>query len=89
MIEVTDIQYYHELSGGGDPWRILGKVYGHPRFADGGTYFPSVPAAFDEETLIVTSLSGKQYKILSFNQKKEDFIAQLKKDIECGYYEVH
>ena len=91
MIEVHQAYYGMELRGGGDIWRIHGKVYGHPRFKDGDDYSPSGPAAFDEANMIVTSFSGKQYKIASFadHQKPEAFIEQLKKDIENGYFEVH
>lgn len=91
MIEVHQVYYGMELRGGGDIWRIHGRVYGHPRFKDGDAYSPSGPVAFDEATMVVTSFSGKQYKICSFasHQKPEVFIAQLKKDIENGYFEVH
>ena len=88
-IEVRDIRFAHQLSGGGDPWRICGRVFGHPRFDEGHDYCPSVPVAFDEQALVVTSASGKKYHIASFATDKDAFINELKKTIERGYYEVH
>lgn len=90
MIEVEQAQYCMYLQGGGDIWRIYGKVFNHPRFINGGDYWPSIPVAFDEATDIVTSASGKQYKIMSYGGKgKEAFVEQLKKDIEHGAFEIH
>ncbi len=88
-MKVYNISFGHRLQGGGDPWCIMGEVYGHPHFKDGDPYCPSIPVAFDEENLIVTNASGKKYQICSFRGDKGAFIEQLKKTIERGYWEVH
>ena len=89
VMKVYNISFGHRLQGGGDPWCIMGEVYGHPRFKDGDPYCPSIPVAFDEENLIVTNASGKKYQICSFRGDKGAFIEELKKTIERGYWEVH
>lgn len=90
MIEVDQIQYVMEMRGGGDIWRIYGKVFNHPNIMNGQAYYPSSPISFDETNEIVTSVSGKQYKIMSYGGKGKDaFIQQLKKDIERNGFEIH
>lgn len=88
MIELHKACYAMYMQIGGDAWRIHGRVYGHSVFQDGDDYYPSSPVAFDETNMIVTSISGKKYKIISFadHQQPKDFINQLKNNIEKGYF---
>lgn len=89
MIELYEAQYCHELSCGGDPWRIYGRVFGHEDIKDGTYMYPSTPKSFDETTLIFTTASGRLYKIMSFHMDKDKFIEQIKKDILNGGFEIH
>ncbi len=91
MITIQNIRYQMTLMGGGDRWQIYGNVIGHPEFTDGKEVCPSCPTEFDETNLTFITLSGKEYKIESFLDvsKKDEFVAQIKKDIAKGGYEIH
>lgn len=89
MIELHNACYQMHMRGGGDVWRIFGQVYNHPSFPNGSDYSPSSPESFDEATMIVTSASGKSYKIMTIAGPREKFIEQLKKDVLNKGYEVH
>ena len=88
MIEIQDIRYCHMLSGGGDPWRIYGRVFNHPSFQDGEYCYPSTPTSFNEEQLTFTT-NNHEYKIISFAMDKDKFIEQIKKDIFNSGFEIH
>lgn len=93
MITIQNVRYQMTLRGGGDRWQIYGNVIGHPAGNDGELMCPSYPTEFDETNLTFKTISGNEYKIESFldgsDIEKDKFIAQIKKDIAKGGYEVH
>jgi hypothetical protein len=91
MIIIQNVRYQMKLRAGGDVWCIHGNVYGHPDIPDGDLACPSTPISFDEPSLTFKTASGKEYKIETFADEieKDKFLAQVKKDIDKGGYEVH
>ena len=65
MVELHDVHYEMELRGGGDIWRLKGRVVNHPDFPDYANISPSAPVEFDEVTNIMKTASGNTYKIIS------------------------
>lgn len=49
----------------------------------------STPVSLDAENLILTTASGRVYKIMSFRGNQEEVIAQIKLDIANRGYESH
>lgn len=86
MIELHDATYMMQLGGGKDVWRLTGKVYNHPNFPPGHSVFPSVPKSFNED--ILTTLSGSQYRIVSYFNR-ERVVKQINKDIANNGYELY
>ena len=87
--ELHNAQYLMNLGCGIDYWMLSGIVYGHPDIDDGKQIFVSTPIAIDETNNILTTYSGRKYKIVSYASRKETVIEQIKKDIEKGGYEKH
>jgi len=89
MYEIYNVRYNMVLSGGGDIWALGGNVVGHPRFETGKHVMPSNPVEFDEVNDVLTTTSGSKYKIMSYGVDRDSVVAQIKKDILNGGYEVH
>jgi hypothetical protein len=89
MIELHEVIYCMHINGGGDHWTLYGQVTGHPRFPDYTYVRPSTPVEFDEATDILKTVSGSQYKLVSYGSDKTKIVEQIKKDIAAGGYEVH
>lgn len=89
MVELHEAQYLMDMGFGRDYWRLGGKAVGHPNFPDWDEVFVSTPVSLDPENLILTTASGRVYKIVSFGGKQEEIIAQIKLDIANRGYEAH
>lgn len=88
MLELHNCRYQMQLSCCGDTWRLNGLCPEHPSANEDGYICPSTPIHLDEENLILTTASGRKYKLSSFINK-EDVIQQIKSDIKNNGYEVH
>ncbi len=92
-IEIYDLCYAMNLSGGGDLWMLHGEVFNHPNFPDGSIINPSSPVSFDEGNELLTTASERRYRVITYKTtgytNKEKTIAQIKLDITRGGYEVH
>ncbi len=77
------------LSNIGDMWALGGNVVGNPKFPTGKHIMTSVPVAFDEANDVMTTTSGSKYKIMSYDVDRDLVVAQIKKDIANGGYEIH
>lgn len=89
MTKIHNARYQMELRGGGDVWRIAGEAEGHPDVSLGNTVFPSTPTFFDEINDTFVTASGREYHIVSYQWKKEEFVKQILKDIKNQGFEVH
>ena len=88
MIELHNAHYQMDLGCGGDVWTLFGTVVNHPNFTDGSSIHVSTPVAFNLDTDELTTSSGRNYKIISY-QNREKVIKQIQNDIAAGGYEVH
>lgn len=89
VVLLYEARYMHELRGGGDPWRLTGKVTNHPGHADGDIVYLSTPIAYNKLTNRLETASGRKYHIVNFGAKQEEVIKQIEDDIRNGGYEVH
>lgn len=81
MVEIYNFRYLMDMGIGGDLWKPYGQVYGHPHINDGLHVYTSTPVEFDEVNMIMTTASGRQYKICSFDGEQNKWIDQIKSDI--------
>lgn len=89
MVHIYEVRYLMEIAGGGDLWRIHGKVENHPNVASGAMIMPSSPVEYDPETKRFKTISGRVYQIESFGELESKFVEQIQKDIAEKGYEVH
>ena len=75
-----------DMNCGGDIWRPYGFAPDHP--TSPGHVYTSTPIEFDEENLILTTASGRKYKICSFEGDNQKWISQIKLDIKNGGSEI-
>ena len=87
MLKIYDLRYQMELRGGGDVWRLYGKCPEHPNSSH-GDICPSTPTSFDEANDVLTTASGRKYKVVSYWDRTK-VVEQIKKDIANGGYDVH
>lgn len=88
IIEIFDFCYRMDLGCGSDLWRYQGIVSHHP-VLQGGSVRPSAPVFFDEATMVLTTASGRRYRIMSFLGKQEEIVAQIRSDIANKGFEIH
>lgn len=82
MITIENFRYLIDMSCAGDSWRACGNVYDHPDRKNGEFIFISTPKSFDENSRVITTFSGKQYKINSFAEcDSEKWVNEIKKQI--------
>lgn len=63
--------------------RLYGVAPAHPYKPSEGTVYPSVPASFDEDTDIMTTVSGRKYHINNYkDDKRDEVVAFIKKCIK-------
>jgi hypothetical protein len=84
IVQIDEFRYMVEMGCNRDSWRCCGMVVGHPDIPDGQFCMPSTPVEFDEENLTFKTISGKTYKIMSFDGNEEEIKNQLKEDVENG-----
>lgn len=89
MIELHNARYLMDMGFGHDVWRLHGNVVNHPNFKYWSVCWPSSPVKFDEENKILTTASGREYKICSFATNEQKVIEQIKADIANQGYEIH
>lgn len=58
---------------GFDVWKPCGFVYNHPNFPDDSFVYTSTPVAYDKETKILTTKSGRIYQIVKFDGGIADY----------------
>ncbi len=86
-VTIENVRFTVVLSGGGDPVRIHGNVYGHPGFNDGDSCYPSVPISMNKEEKTFTT-QNTIYHVGSFDELEEIFWGDLKDAIENKGYKV-
>jgi hypothetical protein len=88
-IEIYEFGYYMQMGCGAknDVWRYQGNAPNHPTYS--GLVCPSSPVEFNENELILKTISGKYYKIESFSGDRQKIIDQIKSDIAGGGFERH
>jgi len=86
-IQIFDLCYRMDMGCGYDVWRYQGYAPGHPTIVT-GIVRPSPPASFDEETLILKTVSGRVYKVMSFDGNQQEIIEQIKSDIAGGGFKL-
>jgi hypothetical protein len=85
MKTLFNVCYKMDIGHGSvDVWRI----FGFDDVCGTGKYI-SVPVNYDELSKIITTKSGSQYKIITFNQDENSFTKQIKHDIKNGKYEQY
>lgn len=88
QIELYEAQYQMQLRGGGDIWRLNGRVFNHPKFENGAYIQPSAPVSFDEDTETFKTASGNSYRIMSYIGNSEAIRKQIREDVARGGYEI-
>lgn len=64
-------------------WRLAGIAFGHPTYDPGEKLYPSSPVKFDEEHDLLTTFSGRTYKIMSYAYgKRDETIAEIRKTMK-------
>lgn len=61
--------------------RPFGRITGHPYMRDMEEAFISSPIKFDEKLYLITSSSGRKYRIQSYSGNKEEILEELRKHI--------
>lgn len=87
-IQIFKFHYRMELCGGyqNDTFRYHGECPDHPTVRSGNVS-PSAPVEFDEANMLLRTVSGRLYKIMSFDADPVKTIAQIKDDIERGGFQ--
>ena len=75
-----------ELMGGlqRDLFLLSGDVIGHPKFADGSKVSVSTPVSFDQETMTVTTTTGRKYKLGRCASNISQQISYILDDVESS-----
>ncbi len=89
MVDLYEARYQMEMGCGSDSWRLYGVAIGHPQIKDGDIVMTSSPVSFDENGDILTTASGRVYKIVSYLDSRDKTIGQIKEDIKKGGFELH
>ena len=67
-------------------WRIRGEVFKHPVYADGSSVWISCPVDFDEQNMVVQTISGSLYKLGQCAGDLNKEIVLIREDVACGQY---
>ena len=88
VIEIYDLRYLRDLGNGGIVWRYHGNAPDHPLAIQRNdpAISPSIPVSLDEDHLILKTISGRLYKIMSFAGNRQEIIDQIKVDITVGHF---
>lgn len=87
-VKLFDAQFRMQFGPGskGDTWMLYGQVWGHPRFPDGDSVHISTPVSYDKETKLLSTVSGRTYRLIEPSAKVEQEIVEV---IERGGYSTH
>jgi hypothetical protein len=72
LVELRDYRFATQMDFGTDSWCLYGRVFGHPNFRDGEFIYTSTPTAFDRENLLLTTASGREYRLVNPEGNAED-----------------
>ena len=87
LIEIRNFRYQLDMGLGSDIWRPIGNVYGHPHYDDGEEIMMSLPIIVNVEQMMFRTVSGNEYKIVSFGGKnKKEILTHLQDDCKRGSF---
>lgn len=84
LVQLENWHYQVELGGGYDSWRLNGEVYGHPNYSPGASVHVSTPKAFDESKMIITTASGRKYRLGNCDGNLDEQMGHIRDDITRG-----
>ena len=82
LIELDRWMYMVDNQTGHHVVRLSGYTKGHPKVDGKGRVFVSSPVKFDEEEKIVTTSSGKRYKLMECDGNEKEHIEYIRMDVK-------
>lgn len=84
LVSLEDWHYAVEFGCGSDSWRLYGQVFGHPNQPDGRYIFTSTPTALDETQMLLTTASGRVYRLGACARNLQEQLQHIRDDITRG-----
>lgn len=80
ILNLEDWHYFTIMSCAGDEWRLTGRVENHPTVPNDIVHLSS-PVHFDKENMLVTTFSGRKYKLGRCFSNLEQQIKYIEEDV--------